>query len=255
MEVFKDYAYYYNLFYNDKNYEAEAKQVSKLINDYKIINVKSILNMGCGTGRHDFAFDKLGYQITGIDMSPEMIEVANKTNKEKGTNISFEVSDIRSYQSNQQFDAVISLFHVMSYQNSNEDLHGAFKAAADAVKVGGIFVFDTWYGPGVLTDKPTVRVRKIESENNTLIRYAKPVMRIEQNVVDVCYEVLIIDETGGTVKSIDEVHHMRYFFIPEMQLMLKEAGFTLKACLDCNTLKKTNFDSWTAYFIAVKERE
>ncbi len=52
MEVFKDYAYYYNSFYQDKNYKDEAKQVDSLLKKYGH-NVAKIINFGCGTGRHD----------------------------------------------------------------------------------------------------------------------------------------------------------------------------------------------------------
>ena len=64
MEVFKDYAYYYNLFYGDKDYSHEAEQVKKLICEYGVNKeVSTILDMGCGTGKHDFELCKLGYQV------------------------------------------------------------------------------------------------------------------------------------------------------------------------------------------------
>lgn len=55
------------------------------------------------------------------------------------------------------------------------------------------------------------------------------------------------------LKTINEAHHMRYFFCPEVKEYLKQAGFKLLEVLDCKTLEKTSFDSWTCYFIAVAE--
>ena len=77
MEVFKDYAYYYNAFYKDKDYRKEAGQVARLLEQFGSRG-KQILNFGCGTGQHDIELVKLGYQCTGIDLSSVMIDEAKK---------------------------------------------------------------------------------------------------------------------------------------------------------------------------------
>lgn len=249
MEVFGDYAYYYNIFYQDKDYKAEALQVDTLLKRYGK-GVKTIINYGCGTGRHDLELFRLGYQCMGVDMSPLMIEIAQKNAKDEDANIGFSVADVRSYKAEQRYDGVISLFHVMSYQNSNEDISAAFQSARGALDKNGIFLFDVWYGPGVLSDQPVVRVKEIEDERNKLVRIARPIMHDKENVVDVCYEVLVIEKESGKTKVINEVHHMRYFFRPELELLLKEAGFELMDNLDGRTLGETNYESWTSYFVA-----
>ena len=248
MEVFKDYAYYYNAFYQDKDYRFEAEQIDYLLKRYG--NVRRIINYGCGTGKHDIELYKKGYLCTGIDISALMIDIAGENAKKENVNIDFSVADIRSYEPKEQYDAVISLFHVMSYQNKNDDILAAFRSARKALNSGGIFLFDVWYGPGVLTDLPVVRVKEVEDEKNKLIRVAKPVMHDKENVVDVCYEVFIMDKENGKTKGINEVHSMRYFFRPELEYFLKEAGFELIDNLDCQKLGETDFDSWTSYFIA-----
>lgn len=251
MQTFQDYAYYYNLFYKDKDYRAEAETVDKLLKRYHP-QIKNIINFGCGTGRHDLELAKLGYQCKGIDMSPLMIEIARQNSCLDGGNIEFEVADIRNYETEQKYDAVISLFHVMSYQNTNEDILNAFKSARKSLNnnVDGYFLFDVWYGPGVLSDKPCVRVREIEDDENRLIRIARPTMHDKENIVDVNYEVLVINKQNSKVQVINEVHKMRYFFKPELELLLKESGFELLDNMDCQTLSETDYDSWTSYFIA-----
>lgn len=249
MEVFKDYAYYYNAFYQDKDYMAEALQVDTLLKRHGK-DILDIINYGCGTGKHDLALSRLGYQCTGIDMSPLMIEIAQQNAREEGSPIVFSVADIRNYELKRKYDAVISLFHVMSYQNSNQDILAAFNTARQALNVGGIFLFDAWYGPGVLSDKPVVRVKEIEDERNKLVRIARPVMHDKENVVDVCYEVLVVEKETGITKTINEVHNMRYFFKPELELLLESAGFRLLENIDCQTLGETDYTSWTSYFIA-----
>ncbi len=249
MEVFQDYAYYYNAFYQDKDYKGETAQVDALLKKYGK-NISMILNFGCGTGRHDLELTKLGYQCTGIDQSQLMIDVAKKNAEEENAEISLLVSDIRKLESSKKYDAVISLFHVMSYQTKNEDILAAFQSARNALTSGGLFLFDVWYGPGVLTDRPSVRVKEIEDEKNRLVRIARPVMHDKENVVDVCYEVFVIDKMTGQIRTINEVHNMRYFFRPELEMLLQEMGFELIDNLDCQTLGKSDYNSWTCYFIA-----
>lgn len=245
METFQDYAYYYNAFYKDKDYTLEAKQLDKLIQKYGD-DVKSVINYGCGTGKHDIELSKLGYSCTGIDLSQTMIEIA----KQNSDAIDFLVADIRTYEPSKKYDAVISMFHVMSYQNNNQDILAAFYSARRALNKGGLFLFDSWYGPGVLSDKPEVRVKQVEDNQYKLIRMARPVMYDKKNVVDVCYEVLIIDKITNVTKTLNEVHSMRYFFRPEIEFLLQQAGFELVTNLDCNTLGDTDFNSWTSYFVA-----
>lgn len=253
MDNFKDYAYYYNLIYNDKNYKEEAEQIASLLRKYGCTRENAtVLNLGCGTGRHDAELDKLGYQMTGIDMSEDMIQIAKGSSKLFAMNAEFEVADIREYDPCKRYDAVISLFHVMSYQNENADVMKAFTTAAKALDKGGIFIFDAWYGPGVLSDKPSVRVKQVEDKENIVYRYAHPIMYAEENIVDVCYDVLVINKKDATAKQIKEVHKMRYFFVPEVTMLLEMAGFSFKVCLDCNTMNKTDYNSWTAFFIAEK---
>lgn len=249
MEAFKDYAYYYNAFYLDKDYKAEAAQIDSLLKKYGE-DVYRIIDYGCGTGRHDLELSKIGYECTGIDMSPLMIGIAQKNAEKEGLDIDFSVADIREYKPLIKYDAVISLFHVMSYQNSNKDILSAFHTARAALAQGGIFLFDVWYGPGVLSDKPTVRVKEIEDGQNRLVRIARPVMHDKSSTVDVCYEVFIMDKETGYTKTISEVHNMRYFFRPELEFYLNEAGFELIDNLDCQTLENTGYESWTSYFIA-----
>ncbi len=249
MNTFDDYAYYYNAFYGDKDYSNEAKVVSELINEYRPETV-NILDMGCGTGRHDEELAKLNYKILGVDLSPKMIEIAQK-NRTAGTE--FRVHDIKTFRSEKKFDCVISLFHVMSYMNSNRDLIEAFRTANEHLSEGDVFIFDLWYGPGVLSDKPAVRTKRVEDDRNILIRNAVPVFHADKDIVDVNYDVLIINKDTAHVEELHETHQMRYYFKPELELMLEMAGFELLKCVDCNTLQETDFDSWTAYVVARKK--
>lgn len=249
MEVFNDYAYYYNLLYANKDYAKEAEDIHKLIQTYKD-GAKNILDLGCGTGGHDNELIKYGYEVRGVDMSETMIEEANK--KKINSKVTYEVGDIRQYKTVERFDVVSALFHVISYQNKNIDLRNTFKTAYNALNKKGIFIFDAWYGPGVLRDLPTSRIKEVEDSKNKIIRIAEPVMHPNTNCVDVNYKVFIVDKVSSHTKKIEEVHKMRYLFTPEVELLLELEGFEMIAAFDSKTLQEATYDSWYSIFIGMK---
>ena len=81
---------------------------------------------------------------------------------------------IRTLNLNRRFDAVISLFHVMSYQTSNENLGKAVRTAARHLAPDGIFIFDFWYGPAVLAERPERREKELSDEYIQVRRAAEP---------------------------------------------------------------------------------
>ena len=253
MEAFLDYSKYYDAFYKDKDYRKEAEEIDSLIKKYGSNPVSKIILYGCGTGKHDREFAGLGYKCHGIDLSEGMINEAKKKAEENGLNISYEKSDIREYVPREKYDAVLSLFHVMSYQTENEDILKTFKSARSAMDENGLFIFDAWYGPGVLSDPPAVRIKEAGDDTCRYVRLCKPEIHPNKNVVDVNYQVLVFDERTGKreyVNEIKETHRMRYVFGPEIKYMLSQTGFELLDIIDCKSLKAANLNSWTAYFVA-----
>ncbi len=177
MNVFNAYADYYDLLYKDKNYSTEADYVDQLIQQY-CPGATSLLNMGCGTGMHDFFLAEKGYHIIGVDRSEKNIKHARSKcsgDKTKSYELEFMKRDIRELRLNQTFDAVISLFHVMSYQTTNSDLRAVFANVKAHLAPGGIFIFDCWYGPAVLTDRPEVREKEWSDDAIKISRKAVPV--------------------------------------------------------------------------------
>lgn len=255
MSIFGTYSRYYNLLYKDKDYEGEAEYVHNLIQKYNP-NAKSILNLGCGTGRHDFLLAEKGYEVNGVDMSEEMLAVANSqlsTLNSNPSTLKFDQGDIRAIRLNRTFDVIISLFHVISYQTTNEDLVATFTTVKAHLKLGGTFIFDCWYGPAVLTDRPVVRVKRLEDEEIEVTRIAEPVMYPNANVVDVNYHVFIKDKLEGRYEEVKETHHMRYLFMPEIEMLLIAEGLELIHCEQWLTGKKPGFDTWGACFIVGRQ--
>ncbi|HZE12753.1 MAG TPA: class I SAM-dependent methyltransferase, partial [Chthoniobacterales bacterium] len=156
MKVFDHYAQYYDLLYSVKDYRAEVDYVCSLIEKFGQ-GAKSMLDLGCGTGSHGFHFAQRGFEVTGVDQAAGMVARADEKKEEKGIkNISFAQGNILSLALDRQFDVVVSLFHVMNYLTTNTEMEAGFATAVKHVRPGGLFIFDTWYGPAVLSDLPKV---------------------------------------------------------------------------------------------------
>lgn len=255
MTVFGKYSRYYNLLYRDKDYAAEADYTDSLIQKF-CPGAKTILDLGCGTGQHDFFLSRKGYSLTGIDRSEKMISLARQhlssSDVAAANPLVFLEGDIRTVRLGRVFDTVISLFHVMSYQISNEDLLSAFVTAREHLNNSGIFIFDCWYGPAVLTNRPEVRVKRLANEEISVLRIAEPIMHPNENVVDVNYQVKIREKGSDIDKNLQETHRMRYLFRPEVEAFLTWTGFDLLMTGEWMTESDANFDSWYVFFVAKK---
>lgn len=250
MSVFGQYSKYYDLLYKDKDYSSEVDYVDRLLREYGK-SPKTVLELGCGTGKHAALLSNKGYRITGVDISEEMLTEARRRNDQEKT--SFEHGDIRTVRVDNRFDSVISLFHVISYQVTNEDVEAALKTAFVHLKPEGLFIFDVWYLPAVLTDRPVVRVKKLENNEIKVTRIAEPVVHPNENIVDVNYEVIIEDKQTHIITNLTEKHRMRYFSFPELEYYLKNAGFQTLHCEEWISRKKPGFDTWGVVWICKRK--
>jgi SAM-dependent methyltransferase len=248
MSVFRNYARYYDLLYRDKNYEEEARYVDGLIRKHAS-PASALLELGCGTGRHAELLIKRGFTVLGVDMSEEMLVKARERSVE---GLEVALGDIRTFRSQQTFDAVISLFHVFSYQTSNASLAAAFATAAHHLRPGGILIFDCWYGPAVLADPPVVRIKRLEDDATKITRIAEPVLDPRQNIVDVNYEVQIVDKSKSSSSTLTETHRMRYLFEPEVLQFADHSGLSIVSAEEWLTGRTPDTRAWNVVFVCKK---
>lgn len=217
--IFNAYAKYYDLLYKGKEYSVEAEYVISLLKSH-LGGVKRVLELGCGTGAHAEMLARMGVYVHGVDLSAEMLARAEARKAslpaEIAARLTFSHGDVRSVRMETTYDAVISLFHVMSYQTSSADLKLTFETAAAHLAKGGVFLFDFWYGPAVLLQRPEVRAKRLADDDVVVTRIAEPVMYPNENIVDVNYSMFIEDKTTNTIHQVVESHRMRYLFLPEL---------------------------------------
>lgn len=244
MSNFNFYAEYYDLLYKDKDYEAEADYIDGIIREQNP-NAVSILDLGCGTGKHAYELFKKGYSITGVDVSDTMLKM---TKSLPANNIEFLKGDIRTVDLKKTFDVVVSLFHVLSYQQTNDDVFAMFETIKKHLKPDGIFICDCWYGPGVMNDKPTVRKKELENDKYKIIRIAEPVIHYGDNIVDVNYTLTVLDKSTNKLNEINELHKMRYFFIPELRLFQNVSALEINTYNEWLKEKEPDGNSWNICF-------
>ena len=250
--VFDSYAAYYDLLYADKNYASEVAYCLALLAENGV-DGGSILDLGCGTGKHADQFARQGFSVHGVDFSELMIELAEQRKPtELADRLRFEVGDVRTARLGRQFDAVISLFHVASYQTSNQDLKAMFSTAAEHLKLGGVFIFDFWYGPAVLTDQPEVRQKRMENEEIKVLRIAEPMMYPNENLVDVKYTINVTRRDIEKPSVIKETHRMRYLFLPELEDMLMNSNLRMVRSAKWLTTEKLDLSSWQGLAVCCK---
>ena len=162
--------------------------------------------------------------------------------------------DIINYRSKRKFDVVLSLFHVVSYQDTNEKIQKTLQTAQYHLKPDGLFIFDFWYGPGVLTDPPVVREKKLENKELSVHRTATPQVFVNDNVVNVLFDIAIKDKIKNEYETISEKHTMRYLFIPELRYMLNNNGFELENYYTWMTLDRPTASTWNVVVVAKKNR-
>jgi len=255
--VFSASARYYDLLYQDKDYAGEADYVAGLIERFHP-GAKTLLELGSGTGRHALHLARKGLSIQGVERSEEMLSRARAAAHAafpapvpgSPDKPEFMQGDIRTVRIERQFDAAVSLFHVISYQTTDDDLRAAFRTARAHLRPGGLFVFDVWYGPAVLTNPPAVRIKRVSDEAIEVTRRAEPVHRPDRHLVEISYQVCVRNRKDGTAHEIREVHLMRYLFAPELDRLLGEAGLTLLHSEEWLTGREPGSGIWGVCFVA-----
>jgi SAM-dependent methyltransferase len=222
--VFDSYAQYYDLFYREKDYPREVDYVDALIKKYATNDPRTILDLGCGTGAHAVLLARKGYRVTGVDHSDAMLAVAEEKKRQCESSVEFEKGDISTVRLQRSFDAAIAMFAVMGYQTTNERLESTLLNVWHHLNHDGLLIFDAWFGPAVIIQKPHDRVFVVKEGAGEIIRLARPVLDILTHTVSVNYTVLHIED-NMQLDHVEETHRMRFFFPKELDFMLAKTGY------------------------------
>lgn len=224
--VFGDvYAGVYDSLYQDKDYEAECDLLETAFRRFSLEPIQRVLDLGCGTGNHTIRLAQRGYVVTGVDRSSEMLASA-RSKAAPGLQVDFVEADLRSFRTDQTFDAALMMFAVLGYQVENADVLAALQTARLALKPGGLLVLDAWYGPAVLVMRPSDRIKVIPIQGGKILRVASGELDTRHQTCTVRYQLWRLEDRVLTGETHEE-HTMRYFFARELEFFFQQAGFHL----------------------------
>ena len=228
--VFQDYSEYYDWLYEDKNYREECYFIRRVFQEYAGREIRTVLDLGCGTGSHALVFSDMGYEVTRIDSSEKMLQQAENKAREQQKPVTFLEGDICSLRLPQKFSAVVAMFNVLGYQTTNQEVENTIRSARRHLQKDGLFIFDVWFGPAVLRERPSERVKNLEQADGKIIRHARPVLDILKHIVEVHYTVSEIRNDKETILA-EESHPVRFFFYQELLYFMEKNGFqVLQIC-------------------------
>ena len=250
-EVFgADYSDSYDALYAEKDYGAECDLVEGIFKSSDR-PIRSILDLGCGTGRHSVELARRGYQVVGVDLSEGMLERARRRAKAEGVSgTTFLLGDVQNVQLNRQFDAVLSMFAVVGYQISDAAVRSTLANVRQHLEPEGVFIFDVWYGPAVEAVGPSARVKVVPVEGGEIERKALGTLEPGGHVCSVKYE-LTRRRPGHEDAATSETHRLRYFFQEALGGFLSNADLKLKSITSFPDVENPpSSESWNVLVVA-----
>jgi len=246
------YAAQYDQLYADKNYAGECDLVEAAIRRHGILQTKTVLDVGCGTGSHALELARRGYSVTGVDLSQHMLDEAAKkaSTLPPSQRPHWIRGDTRTFDTGQQHDAAIMMFAVVGYLTTNDDVLMGLHNIRRQLKSTALLVCDFWYGPSVLLEQPTDRVRVQSTGERRVIRAASTTLDVEHHTADVTFKLWSLQGDKLTDETT-EMHRLRYFFPQEFALFLSQTGFALQSLSAFPSLDAQLTDeNWNALVVA-----
>lgn len=181
-----------------------------------------VLDLACGTGTIAVELARRGYRVIGLDISEEMLAVADAKAREAGVEVFFTCQDLRAFRLPEEADAAVCLFDSLNYLTSPKELGEALECVARALRPGAPFLFDLH-----------TEVRLREYGENTYGYSGDAVAYLWESEYDeeqrLCTMSLTLfaREPDGRYARFDEVHEERAHTRDEVEAALRQGGFEL----------------------------
>jgi SAM-dependent methyltransferase len=248
------HADWYDLFYAEKPYDAEAAFVDRCLREHAIRPVQRILELACGTGRHARALASRGYELLATDYSPDMLTRARR-HATQDSRLQFRQADMRELRLGEEpFDAAICLFDAIGYVQTNEAILSVLRGVSSHLHDGGLFVFEFWHAPAMLRNFDPVRVRTWPIAGGELIRISSTTLSPTNQTAAVQYRILEL-RGDGTYSALEETQTNRFFQVQEMSNLLSAGGFEpvhFYAGFDVHA--ELTLDTWHVVAVAAKSK-
>lgn len=204
-------------FYKESEVERQVEFIEKII---PLNKGQKILDLACGYGRHSICLKRKGYDITGYDLSSDLLEIAREKAKELQLNITFTQKDMKEIELMSEFDIILSLSTALSFYDDNTNFN-IFKRIFNALKPGGYFLYDQGniFKLMQLALKKDVDEKELPGGIKVMKKYTFDAKKcILKNRTAIIYKNKEKDESGWDI---------RYYILPELEKMMNEIGFNI----------------------------
>lgn len=242
MEAYTSFAQVYDMFMDNVPYDEWCAYLHGLLQEQGIAS-GSVVDLGCGTGQITRRLAKEGYQMTGVDLSADMLSIAMQ--QQETEPILYLQQDMCELELYEAVDAMVSICDSMNYLLQEEELCQTFSRVKRYLKPNGIFIFDmnTMHKYRDVIGETTI------SENRDIGSFIWENYYEEQEQINEYDLTLFIEETEGLFRRFEEVHYQRAYEQETVQKCLQEAGLTVLAVYDAFTHNPATKESERIYFI------
>ena len=243
--MYGSFAYVYDKFMDDVPYEEWAEYVQSLLMEYEV-REGLVLELGCGTGNLTEILASRGYDMIGVDLSADMLDIAMEKREKSGRDILYLMQDMREFELYGTVRAAVSICDSMNYLQEEKDLLSTFKLVNNYLDPGGIFIFDlnTAYKYRELIGDTTI------AENREGASFIWENTWYEEEKVNE-YDLTIFAETeNGLYQKFEETHFQRAYDLKTVKRLIAEAGMEFLAAYDAFTREPVRPDSERIYVIA-----
>jgi SAM-dependent methyltransferase len=208
------------------NYEQDAEFVDSILKKYQITE---FLEVGCGSGHLAKILFEKGYQITGVDLYKEMLQIARKRLPE----VEFIQQDIRELKLARKFDAIIAMGRMFTYMITNEDVEQSIASVARCLNAGGIFLFDNFSAPHFIQNfkENEEKIHEVNLGHRKIKRISLNTWNLKHGVTfnwNAKYKI----EEQGKLREIEDESVLRAFFPEELEYFLRREEMEIVELLD-----------------------
>ncbi len=217
MAQYEEFAYIYDrLMHQDIDYDAWCDYIENMF-DLHGVSPDTLCELACGTGNITSRLSSRGYKMTGVDISSQMLRVAQAKTGE----VEFICSDMSKLKLDDKYDAFLCMIDGLNYVITPKAVINTLKAVKEHLSENGIFVFDisSQYKLKEIIGNETF----IHSEYDVFYSWENRFIE-KYNLSDMLLNFFVRD--GEKYKRFEERHLQRGWSIPQMKTMLKKAGFT-----------------------------
>lgn len=208
------------------------------------------LELGCGSGNMTIELKKMGFDIIGLDISQDMLQIAAEKALSNYMKIMFINQDMTCFQVNRSFKGVFSFCDVINYVTDEEKLLECFKRVYSSLEAGGLFIFDI----------SSEHKLKDVIGNNTFTRNEEDMCYIwdnylEGDLLEMYITFFVKQEGGGPLlyKRFDETHVQRAYSVDKILELLRKSGFENIKFYDDYSFNHVNKDTLRISFVVKKE--